>query len=77
MSIKRITASFVYTLDDDKPIRNGYVEYDEAEGTIISTGECEPGECVELEVSSFFALSLNQRGGCLAAAQELAVIDLL
>ena len=47
MSIKRITASFVYTLDDDKPIRNGYVEYDEAEGTIISTGECEPGECVE------------------------------
>ena len=37
----------------------------------------EPGECVELEVSSFFALSLNQRGGCLAAAQELAVIDLL
>ena len=47
MSIKRITASFVYTLDDDKPIRNGYVEYDEAEGTIISTGECEPGEYVE------------------------------
>lgn len=37
----------------------------------------EPGECVEPEVSSFFDLSLDQRGGCLTAAQELAVIDLL
>lgn len=38
----------------------------------------EPGECVEPEVSSsFFALSLDQRGGCLTAARELAVIDLL
>lgn len=39
----RIAASFVYTLDTEDPIRNGYVEYDE-KGQIISVGECAPGE---------------------------------
>ncbi|CAN0244075.1 unnamed protein product [Rangifer tarandus platyrhynchus] len=44
-------------------------------GTMGPKGE--PGECVEPEGSSFLALSLDQRGGCLTAAQELAVTDLL
>ena len=46
MSIKRVTASFVYTLDSD-PIRNGYVEYDDADGRIVSVGRCEPQEEVQ------------------------------
>mgnify|MGYP003488559391 CR=1 FL=1 len=45
MSIVRKTASFVYTLDKE-PIRNGYVEYDDVDGKIISVGECAPGEDV-------------------------------
>ena len=45
MGIKRITADFVYTLDTE-PLRNGYVEYDEADGRIISVGKCEDGENV-------------------------------
>jgi len=45
MSIRRISASYVYTLDAD-PIRNGYVEYDD-EGTIVSVGQCPEGEDVE------------------------------
>lgn len=45
MGIKRITAEFVYTLDTE-PLRNGYVEYDEADGRIISVGKCEDGENV-------------------------------
>ena len=45
MSIRRISASYVYTLDAD-PIRNGYVEYDE-DGTIVSVGQCSEGEDVE------------------------------
>ncbi len=43
MSIVRKTAPFVYTLDKE-PIRNGYVEYDDVDGKIISVGECAPGE---------------------------------
>ncbi len=43
MSIGRIAASFVYTLDAE-PIRNGYVEYDEADGTIVGVGQCGPDE---------------------------------
>lgn len=42
MSVKRIAASYVYTLDAE-PIRNGYVEYDD-HGTVISVGRCEEGE---------------------------------
>ncbi len=45
MGIGRVTASFVYTLDAE-PIRNGYVEYDDVDGTIVSVGECNPGETV-------------------------------
>ena len=43
MATKRITASYIYTLEAE-PIRNGYVEYDEAYGTILSVGQCEEGE---------------------------------
>ncbi len=39
MSIRRITASFVYALDSE-PIRNGYVEYDESDGTVVGVGAC-------------------------------------
>lgn len=42
MCVKRITAEYVYTLEDD-PIRRGFVEYDD-DGTIVSTGKCSPGE---------------------------------
>lgn len=41
----RVTAEFLYTLDTD-PIRNGFVEYDDADGIIIATGQCSPGETV-------------------------------
>ena len=46
MSVKRINASYVYTLDAEMPIKNGYVEYDEANGRITAVGECAPGEDV-------------------------------
>ena len=40
-SIKnRVSASYVYTLDADEPIRNGYVEYDQ-DGTILAVGTCD------------------------------------
>ena len=38
--MKRIAARFVYTLDGSEPVRNGYVEYDEADGTVIAVGQC-------------------------------------
>ena len=44
MSIVRITAEYVYTLDSVSPLRNAYVEYDDADGTIVSVGECSEGE---------------------------------
>lgn len=47
MSCKRVTAEFVFTLESPQPIRNGYVEYDETDGTIISVGSCAEGETVE------------------------------
>ena len=43
MGIIRRTASFVYTLDAE-PIRNGYVEYDDTDGRIVSVGSCGPEE---------------------------------
>ena len=46
MSIRRVTAEFVYTLEGNSPLRNGFVEYDDADGTIIKVGECEYGETV-------------------------------
>ena len=45
MTRKRITASYVYTLDAE-PIRNGFVEYDDADGTILAVGTCLPDEDV-------------------------------
>ena len=45
MSVRRIAASYVYTVDSE-PIRNGYVEYDDADGTILSVGKCADGEDV-------------------------------
>lgn len=44
MAERRIAASYVYTLDADEPIRNGFVEYDDADGRIIRTGVCENPE---------------------------------
>jgi cytosine/adenosine deaminase-related metal-dependent hydrolase len=44
--MKRIAARFVYTLDGSEPIRNGYVEYDEADGTILRVGPCVDDEDV-------------------------------
>lgn len=41
MSIKRIAAPYVYTLESIEPVRNGYVEYDDTDGTILNTGVCE------------------------------------
>ena len=43
MSVRRIAASYVYTLEAGT-IKNGFVEYDDADGTIISTGECFEGD---------------------------------
>ena len=44
MGIMRATARFVYTLDGNEPIVNGFVEYDEADGTVIRVGACDEGE---------------------------------
>ncbi len=43
MSIRRITAKYVYTLDSE-PIKNGYVEYDDVDGTVVGVGSCVDGE---------------------------------
>lgn len=40
MAKNRIAASYVYTLETEKPIRNGFVEYDD-DGTVISVGVCD------------------------------------
>ena len=45
MSINRIAAKYIYTLETEEPIVNGFVEYDE-EGTIIRTGKCSNDENV-------------------------------
>lgn len=46
--MKKVTAEYVYTLDGSSPLRNAYVEYDEADGRILSVGLCAEGETVEL-----------------------------
>ncbi len=43
MSLRRVSASYVYTLERE-PIKNGYIEYDDADGTIVGVGECGPEE---------------------------------
>ncbi len=37
--MNRIAAEYVFTLNEDKPIRNGFVEFDNG-GTVVSVGEC-------------------------------------
>ena len=44
MGLKRYTAEFVYALDGQEPIRKGYVEYDDVDGTILGLGACDEGE---------------------------------
>lgn len=43
MARNRIAASYVYTLDTDGPIKNGYVEYDDVTGEILEVGQCVEG----------------------------------
>lgn len=40
---RRVAAEYVYTLECDEPVVNGFVEFDE-NGTIVRTGQCEDGE---------------------------------
>ena len=40
MGKRRIAASYVYTLESEAPILNGYIEFDENDGTILEVGEC-------------------------------------
>lgn len=47
MGIKRITASTVYVGDGFEPVSNGYVEYDDSDGTIVCVGQCPEGEHVD------------------------------
>ena len=44
--MKRISARYVYLLDEVAPLVNGFVEYDE-DGTILRTGICEDPEAEE------------------------------
>ena len=44
--MKRISARYVYLLDEAAPLVNGFVEYDE-DGTILRTGICEDPEAEE------------------------------
>lgn len=46
MGRKRIAARFVYPLNGCEPIRNGYVEYDDMDGTVTGVGQCAQGEDV-------------------------------
>lgn len=44
MATMRVTAEYIYTSGPVGVIRNGYVDYDETDGTILGVGECAPGE---------------------------------
>ena len=44
MATRRITAEFLYTLDSVESIKNGFVEYDETDGTVVAVGKCEEDE---------------------------------
>lgn len=46
MGLKRATASYLYTLEAEDPIRNGFVEYDDEDGRILNVGICSPSEVV-------------------------------
>ena len=47
MGIRRITASTVYVGEGFEPMRNGFVEYDDSDGTIVCVGQCPEGEHVD------------------------------
>ena len=47
MARKRVTSEYLYTLTDVQPIRNGYVEYDDQSGEILSVGKCDADELIE------------------------------
>ena len=40
MGVKRIAARYLYTLESYEPVLNGFVEYDDADGTVLRTGKC-------------------------------------
>ena len=40
---RRVAAEYVYTLEGNEPIINGFVEFDE-DGTIVCTGQCGDGD---------------------------------
>ena len=44
MSVRRLKARYVYTLESFEPLVNGYVDYDDQDGTILGTGLCEDSE---------------------------------
>lgn len=44
MSVRRVSASYIFPLNGKKPVRNGYVEFDDADGRILAVGACAPGE---------------------------------
>ena len=44
MSVRRLKARYVYTLESFEPLVNGYVDYDDQDGTILGTGVCEDSE---------------------------------
>ncbi len=46
MGTRRVTAQYIYTLQTPEPIRNGFVEFDDQDGTILNTGVCDAGEVV-------------------------------
>ena len=48
MGTKRIAATYVYTLETDTPVRNGFVEYDDVDGTILRVGQCEDPSSEEM-----------------------------
>ena len=48
MGIKRVAAKYVYTLESYEPIVNGFVEYNEEDGTVVATGVCENPESEEI-----------------------------
>ena len=48
MSVKRIAARYVYTLESYEPLVNGYVEYDDVDGTVLATGLCEDPESEDI-----------------------------
>ena len=44
MSVRRVSASYIFPLNGKEPVRNGYVEFDDADGRILAVGACAPGE---------------------------------